>query len=189
MTEAIINNLKRMKTFITYLVFILCVSSFANAQNKYKRVYTLENNHFLHSASYTTGNAIIYVDRDSLIENLQTIAKYSGYSEASSKRIKSTADTIKTLSQYSDITNISSLVLDPQVISITLSYFSKCVLNKKANVLDKRTNEYVKEIIVKKAKHTAKKSSAYSYYHYYLPKSREEFMYRIERSGSGGKFL
>ena len=178
-----------MKTALTFFVFILFVSTFANAQNKYERTYIQKNNHFLHTASYSSGNALIYIDRDSLIENLQTIVNSSNNPESSPELLKSTTDTIISLSHRSDTTNISSIIADQKIINITLSYFSKCILNKKANILDKRTNKFVKKILVKKSTHSSKKSSTYSYYNYFLPKDKTEFMYRIERSGCGSKFL
>ncbi len=178
-----------IKSAITFWILILFLTTFVSAQNKYKRTYILKFNHFRHTASYASGNAIIYIDRDSLIENFQSIAKLPSNGESFSGKIKNTADTLLLLAKKNDTTNISSLLVDPKIINITLSYFSKCILSKKATVFDKRRNRYVKKILVKKSAHSSRKSSTYSYYYYYLPKDRNEFMYRIERSGSGNKFL
>ncbi len=178
-----------MKPTVAFLTFFLFIVTFANAQNKYKRVFGLKNNHFQYAASFTAGNAIIYIDRDSLIGNLQDIVNYSGNEDFINSKIKSALVTIASLSQKSDTTNISSVIKDQEIIDITLSYFSECVLNKRANILDRRTNELVKKIIVKKAAHSTRSSRTYSFYYYFLPNDRKEFMHRIERVGSGVKFL
>lgn len=181
--------LMNMKTACTFIVFFLFVTTFVNAQNQYKRTYPLKINHFQHTASYSSGNAVIYIDRDSLIENLQSLVKHSTYLESYKGRIKNTTETIIVLSQKSDTTNISSLIEDQEIINIMLSYFSECIFKKKATILDKRTNEFVKKIIVKKSYSSSKKSRTYSFYFYFLPNDKNEFMHRIERIGSGTKFL
>lgn len=183
------NILMSMKTTCTFIFILLLVTTFSNAQNKYKRTYPLKNKHFQHTASYSSGNAIIYIDRDSLIENLQSLAKSSNYVESYKTRIKNTTETIIILSQKSDTTNISSIVEDQEIINMTLSYFSECIFKNQANVLDKRTNEFVKKIIVKKSSSSTKKSRTYAFYFYFLPDDKKEFMHRIERIGSGTKFL
>jgi hypothetical protein len=178
-----------MKIVITFLMFFSFAVLFANAQNKYKRMYPLKSEHFRHAASFTAGNAIIYIDRDSLIDNLQYMAKYSDNYDFIKKRIKSAAEIITASSKKGDTTNISSLIMEQEIIDITLSYFSECVLTKKASIIDQRTNEVVKKIIVKKAAHSSRNSHTYSYYYYFLPNDRKEFMHRIERIGSGIRFL
>lgn len=189
-TYSSINNiLKSMKTTCTFIVFFLFVTAFANAQSNYKRTYPLKNKNFQHTASYSSGNAIIYIDRDSLIENLQSLVINSSYPEFYKRRIKSTTETIIALSQKNDTTNISSIIEDQEIINMTLSYFSECIFKKQANVLDKRTNEFVKKIIVKKSNSSTKKSRTYAFYFYFLPDDKKEFMHRIERIGSGTKFL
>ncbi len=183
------NILVGMKSFVVFIAFLLLVTSFATAQNKYKRAYPLKNKHFQHTASYSSGNAIIYIDRDSLIENLRFLAKSSNYVESYKVRIKNTNDRIIVLSQKSDTTNISSIVEDQEIINMTLGYFSECIFKKQANVMDKRTNEFVKKIIIKKSYSSTKKSRTYAFYFYFLPDDKKEFMHRVERIGSGTKFL
>ncbi|MES2286862.1 MAG: hypothetical protein V4547_14325 [Bacteroidota bacterium] len=183
------NILMGMKSAYTFIIIFLLVTSFANAQNKYKRAYPLKNKQFQHTASYSSGNAVIYIDRDSLIENLQSLGKSSNYVESYKRRIKNIAETIIVLSQKSDTTNVSSIVEDQEIINMTLSYFSECIFKKQANVLDKRTNKFVKKIIVKKSYSSTKKSRTYAFYFYFLPDDKKEFMHRIERIGSGTKFL
>lgn len=186
---SISNILKSMKVAYTFIFFFLLVTTFANAQNNYKRSYPLKTRHFQHTASYSSGNAIIYIDRDSLIENLWSLVKSSNYVESYKARIKNTTETIIVLSQKSDTTNISSIIEDQEIINMTLSYFSECIFKNQANVLDKRTNEFVKKIIVKKSNSSTKKSRTYAFYFYFLPDDKKEFMHRIERIGSGTKFL
>ncbi|MCE9540875.1 MAG: hypothetical protein K8R85_16905 [Bacteroidetes bacterium] len=178
-----------MKSACAFIVFFILVTSFANAQNKYKRAYPLKNKHFQHTASYSSGNAIIYIDRDSLIENLRSQAQSSNYVESHKTRIKNTTERIIGLSQKSDTTNVSSIVEDQEIVNMTLAYFSECIFKKQANVIDKRTNEFVKKIIVKKSYSSTKKSRTYAFYFYFLPNDKKEFMHRIERIGSGTKFL
>lgn len=187
--SGISNFIIRMKTAGPFILFFLLVISFANAQDKYKRTYPLKYQHFQHTASYTSGNAIIYIDRDSLIANLQSQAKSSNYVESYKARIKYTSEAIIVLSKKSDTTSISSIIEDQEIINISLSYFSDCIFKNKANVLDKRTNEFVKKILVKKSNSASKKSRTYAFYFYFLPNDKKEFMHRIERIGSGTKFL
>jgi|GEM_PF-3847131 len=185
-----INNiLASMKTAFTFIVFFLLITTLANAHNKYKRTYPLKNKKFLHTAYYSSGNAIIYIDRDSLIENLQSLIKNSSCSEFYKRQIKNTTETIIVLSQKSDTTNISSLIDDQEIINMTLSFFSECIFKNQANVIDNRTNEFVKKIIVKKSSSSTKKAGMYVFYFYFLPDDKKEFMHRIERIGSGTKFL
>ena len=183
------NILIRMKPAYTLIVLLLLLTAFANAQSKYKRTYPLKNTHFHHTASYFTGNAIIYVDRDSLVENLQSLLEYSNYSEYYKKRIKSTTEKIIVSSQKSDTTNIYSIIEDQEIVNIMLSYFSECLFKKEANVVDRRTNQFVKKIFVRKSYSSTKKSRTYAFYFYFLPEDRKEFMHRVERIGSGTKFL
>lgn len=178
-----------MKSACAFIIIFLLVTSFANAQNKYKRAYPLKNKNFQHTASYSSGNAVIYIDRDSLIENLRSLANSSNYVESHKTRIKNTTERIIRLSQKSDTTNISSIVEDQEIVNMTLAYFSECIFKKQANVKDKRTNEFVKKIIVKKSYSSTKKSRTYAFYFYFLPNDKKEFMHRIERIGSGTKFL
>jgi hypothetical protein len=187
--KSISNILTSMKTAGTFFVFFLLVISFVNAQDKYKRTYPLKNQRFQHTASYTSGNAVIYIDRDSLIANLQSQAKSSNYVESFKARIKNTSEKIIVLSQKNDTTNISSIIEDQEIINVSLSYFSDCIFKNKANVLDKRTNEFVKKILVKKSNSSSKKSRTYAFYFYFLPGDKKEFMHRVERIGSGTKFL
>lgn len=187
--SGISNNLMSMKTAGPFIVFFLLIFSFVNAQDKYKRTYPLKYHRFQHTASYTSGNAIIYIDRDSLIANLQSQAKSSNYVESFKARIKNTSETIIVLSQKGDTTNISSIIEDQEIINVSLSYFSDCIFKNKANVLDKRTNEFVKKILVKKSNSSSKKSRTYAFYFYFLPDDKKEFMHRVERIGSGTKFL
>ena len=177
-----------IKPVFTLLVLFI-LTSFSWAQNKYKRTYTLKDNHFKHVASFASGNAVMYIDRDSLLENLVNVVTESDYYASSIEKIKQTIDTILVQSENSDITNISSIVYDPEVVGIILSYYSKCILSKKANVLDKRTNEYVKKIIVKKSERSSRSFSSYSWYYYFLPNDNKEFMHRIEKVGTGIMFL
>lgn len=183
------NFLMGMKSACAFIVFFILVTSFANAQNKYKRAYPVKNKPFQHTASYSSGNAVIYIDRDSLIENLRSMANSSNYVESHKTRIKNTTERIIKLSQKSDTTNISSIVEDQEIVNMTLAYFSECIFKKQANVKDKRTNEFVKKIIVKKSYSSTKKSRTYAFYFYFLPNDKKEFMHRIERIGSGTKFL
>ena len=175
------------------IAFVLLASvmliQFSVAQNKYKRTYPLKTMEFKHAASFSTGNAIIYIDRDSLILNLINEVEYSDYYASSIGKIKQTIDTIYVLSQKSDITNISAIVSDPEIVGIVLAYYSKCMLNKQANVFDKRTNEYVKKIIVKKSERSSRSFSSYAWYYYFLPDDKKEFMHRVEKTGKGIKFL
>jgi len=105
-----------MKTTISFLTFFLFVVAFSNAQNKYKRMYPLKIEHFHHAATFTAGNAIIYIDRDSLIDNLLYMAKYSDNYEFIKKRIKSAAEIITASSKKGDTTNISSLIMEQEII-------------------------------------------------------------------------
>ena len=187
--SSISNILISMKTACTLIVFLLLFTAFANAQNKYKRTFPLKTKHFQHTAFFSSGNAIIYIDRDSLIENLQSLLKHSSYSDYYKKRIKSATEKIIVLSQKSDTTNIYSISEDQEIINITLSYFSECIFKREANVLDRRTNEFVKKIFVKKSYSSTKKSRTYAFYFYFLPDDKKEFMHRVERIGSGTKFL
>lgn len=170
-------------------MYVLFAPSHTSAQGKYKRTYPLKDNYFTHVASYSSGNAIMYIDRDSLLENLYEIANYSEYYETTKQKVRVIIDTINILAQQSDITSISSLTNDPEVTGIALSYFSKCLLNKQANVYDKRSKEFVKKIIVKKSQHSSRSFSTYSWYYYFLPDDKKEFMHRVEKSGTGIKFL
>jgi hypothetical protein len=178
-----------MKPTFTFLIFFLFIFTFAGAQSKYNRIYGLKKNYFQHTALFSSGNAVIYIDLDSLVGGLQLAADDSENEEFIKIKIKHTLDDIVILSKKSDTTNISSLIKDQEIIDIALAYFSECVLNKKANILDKRTNELVKKIIVRKAAHSSRSSHTYSYYYYFLPNDKKEFMHRIERNGSGVKFL
>lgn len=181
-------NINSIKIAFALMAFVI-LNSFGFAQNKYKRTYPLKEIQFKHVASFATGNAVMFIDRDSLIENLINEVENSDYSSTSIGKIKQTVDTIYVLSQKSDITSISAIVSDPEIVGIVLSYYSKCILNKRANVLDKRTNEYVKKIIVKKSERAARSFSAYAWYYYFLPNDKKEFMHRVEKSGTGIKFL
>lgn len=176
------------KTIFVFLVF-LHLANPINAQSKYKRTYTLKENYFEHVAAYASGNAVIFVDRDSLLENLQYIIEYSDYYDPTKEKLKYLIDTITILSKKSDITYVSSIAPDNEIAGILLSYFSKCIMNKTANIYDKRTNTYVKKIIIKKSAHSSRSYSSYSWYYYFLPNDKREFMHRVERAGTGIKFL
>ena len=181
---------KNKYCFKTALTFVFAaIVTIASAQSKYKRTYTLKNIDFKHVAAFPSGNAIIFIDRDSLINYLLYIAENPGYYESSVEKIQRTVDTILVLSKKSDITNIESVAGDPEVTGIILSYYSRCLLNKRANVFNKKTNEYVKKIIVKKSDRSSRSFSSYSWYYYFLPNDKKEFMHRVEKTGTGIKFL
>ncbi len=180
--------MKTKSTYILFVIFLLFAVN-ANAQKKYKRTYMMKENHFKHVASLSSGDAIIYIDRDSLIDNFIRLTKYQTYDDPVKEKIKSTGEKIKLLSQKSDTTTISSANVDKEVTNVMLSYFLDCALSKKANVLDKRTDKFVKKIIAKKPPHSSKSQHIYSGYYYYLPNDKVEFMNKIERIGSGVKFL
>ncbi len=184
----ICKNTYFIKTAFTLLVLAASVT-FANAQSKYKRTYSLKNIDFKHVAAFASGNAIMFIDRDSLVNYLLYVAENSGYYASSRDKIQQTVDTIFTLAKKSDITSISSVVSDPEVTGIVLSYYSKCMLTKKANVFDKRANEFVKKIIVKKSQRSSRSFSSYAWYYYFLPNDKSEFMHRVEKVGTGIKFL
>lgn len=180
-------NIKKITAIA--VVYVLSTISPVTAQGKYKRTYTLQDHHFERVAAYHSGNAIMYINRDSLVNHLWQLANNSDYYETTRGKITLMLDTIQILANQSDITSISALCSDPELSGIVLSYFSKCVLNKQANVYDKRTNNYVKKIIVKKSQHSGRTFSAYSWYYYFLPDDKKEFMHRVEKSGTGIKFL
>ncbi len=184
----ICKNIYLIKAAFTLLVLVASVT-FAKAQNKYKRSYPLKNIDFKHVAAYASGNAIMFIDRDSLVNYLLYIAEYSGYYASSRDKIQQTVDSIFVLAKKSDITSISSFVTDPEVTGIILSYYSRCMLNKKANVFDKTANEFVKKIIVKKSQRSSRSFSSYAWYYYFLPNDKNEFMHRVEKVGTGIKFL
>jgi hypothetical protein len=174
-----------MKKLIIFLIFFLAIVLNGYSQGKYKRMYAIKENHFNHVAYYVTGNAIIIVDRDSLIERYNSVLKNSSYYESSKEKIKSITNTL--LSAKSDTVNVTALVTEPDVINITFSYFSDCITNKRINIIDKRDGKIVKKIIVKKSQ--SKNSHSHSWYYYFLPNDREEFMHRVDRVTSKVKFL
>ncbi len=186
--KGICNSTYRLKTAIITMIFAAMTIT-ANAQGKYKRTYPLKNIDFKHAAAFASGNAIMFIDRDSLLNYLMFTVEYSDYYASSKEKINHIIDTIMILAKKSDITNISPLVTDAETTGIVLSYFSRCLLNKKANVFDKRKNEYVKKIIVKKSERSSRSFSAYAWYYYFLPGDRKEFMHRVEKIGTGIKFL
>jgi hypothetical protein len=184
-----ISHIISIRALKAFLICLLIVSTTLKAQDKYKRTFMMKDNHFQHVAAFYSGNAIIFIDRDSLVQNLNDVVNYSDYYETTRNKIRSLIDTILILAEQSDITIISSLTNDPEVTGITLSYYSKCILNKMANVYDKRKKEFVKKIIVKKSAHSSRSFSAYAWYYYFLPDDKNEFMHRVDKVGKGVKFL
>jgi hypothetical protein len=184
----------KSKIYITQIktmlcIVFICVAFIGSAQKTYKRSYPLQNNYFKHVAFFSSGNAIMYVDRDSLLGYLMYIVEFSDYYESSKQKIGYTIDTMLVLSKMSDITDVTYLTGDPETLGIILSYYSNCIMNKKANVLDKRTNKYVKKIVVKKSSRSSRSFSSFAWYYYFLPNDKKEFMHRLEKSGTGIKFL
>ena len=183
------SNTYKMNVKAMLCIAFICIAFVCSAQKKYKRAYSLQNNYFKHVAFFSSGNAIMYVDRDSLVGYLMYIVEYSDYYESSKQKIGQTIDEMLELCKISDITDVTYITNDPETLGIILSYYSKCMMTKKANVLDKRTNKYMKKIIVKKSSRSSRSFSSFAWYYYFLPNDKKEFMHRLEKTGTGIKFL
>lgn len=176
-------TIKKSHIFIIFFLFIGLLSF--GQKNKYKRSYPLKPNEFHHSVYYKSGNAIIYVDRDSLISRYLDVILNSEYYDSSKEKIKVMVDFLQ--AQQSNSTDITKLVVEPDVVNITFSYFAECITSKRINIIDVRTNKAVKKIVVKKSQ--SRNSHSHSWYYYFIPDDREEFMHRVDRATSKVKFL
>jgi hypothetical protein len=174
-----------MKIRFIFLILLLFSISSVSAQKKYHHVYRLPAKDFKYTASYSANNALLFVDRDSLIGYLQNVVKYSNYDIKFKGRIKVTTDSIIFLSGLHDTTNISSLMEDQGIKNITESFILECVLNKRATILDKRTNKKVARVFVKEMNQKSHKRCTFIGHSFYLPKDKIEFMKRLERIGCG----
>ncbi|MCW3071925.1 MAG: hypothetical protein JWO44_1815 [Bacteroidetes bacterium] len=167
-----------------FLLFACLLFSTCSSAQKMRRIYRLQPVKFTHAVSYTSGNAILFIEKDSLLHYYDELVAKSAFAAPFKAKIKALADSVRSLAV--EPVNISAIISDQGLKNITEEYFIFCITKKQVLIKDKRNDMAVRKV---KTKKLYQNMTHYLGRNFYLPHDRQQFMCRLESVRCHVKFL